>query len=58
MYTALDKAIVACVMGILGLIGVIWHPVNISPETVATVVSIVTPILVYLVPNLPKDTTT
>lgn len=55
MYTNLDKAIVACVMGVLGLLGVFWHPINISGETVATIVSIVTPILVYLVPNAPKD---
>ena len=58
MYTTLDKAIVACVMGVLGLVGVIWHPINISGETVAAVVSILTPLLVYLVPNAPKDPTT
>ncbi len=58
MYTALDKAIVAAIMGLLGLIGVIWHPISISPEMVATIVSVVTPILVYLIPNAPKDPTT
>ena len=55
MYTKLDKAIVALVMGILGMVGVIWHPLNISPETVASVVGILTPVLVYAWPNAPKD---
>ncbi len=45
MYTNLDKAIVAFIMGAIG----------ISPETVASLVGIATPILVYLLPNLPKD---
>ena len=58
MYSTFDKALVACVMGILGVVGVIWHPVNISSDTIATVVSILTPVLVYLIPNVPKDTTT
>ena len=55
MYTSLDKAIVALVMGIIGIVGVLWHPLSISPETVASVVGILTPLLVYLWPNAPKD---
>ena len=55
MYTAFDKALVAVIMAIIGLIGVLWHPLNVSPDLVATVVSVITPILVYLVPNIPKD---
>lgn len=58
MYTSLDKAIVALVMGVIGIIGVLWKPLNVSPEAVASVIGIVTPLLVYLWPNAPKDTTT
>jgi len=56
MYTALDKAIVALIMGIVGIVGMVWHPVNISDSTIATIVGILTPILVYVWPNAPKDT--
>lgn len=55
MYTNLDKAIVALVMGIIGIIGVVWKPINISPELVTTIVGVATPLLVYLWPNAPKD---
>lgn len=55
MYTTFDKAIVALVMGVLGVVGIFWKPVNISPETVATIVSVLTPLLVYVWPNAPKD---
>jgi len=55
MYTALDKAIVALVMGVLGIIGIAWHPINVSSETIASVIGILTPILVYVWPNAPKD---
>ena len=55
MYTSLDKAIVAFFMGILGVIGIVWHPLNISDGTIASVVGILTPLLVYLWPNAPKD---
>lgn len=55
MYTSLDKAIVAAVMGALGLIGAIWHPIGISSDTVAFIVSVAVPVLVYFIPNLPKD---
>lgn len=36
MYTALDKAIVALIMAVIGIIGVFWKPLNVSPETVTT----------------------
>lgn len=55
MYTSLDKAIVALVMGVIGIIGVVWKPLNVSPELVASIVAAATPILVYLWPNAPKD---
>jgi hypothetical protein len=55
MYTTLDKAIVALVMGVVGIIGVVWHPLSISNETIASIVGILTPLLVYVWPNAPKD---
>ena len=55
MYTTFDKAIVALVMAVIGIIGVVWKPINIDPTLVATIVGIATPLLVYLWPNLPKD---
>ena len=54
MYTGLDKALVALVMAVIGIIGVLWKPLNVSPEVVATVVGAITPILVYLMPNKDK----
>lgn len=56
MFTKFDKALVALIMGILGVIGIVWKPINISPETVTAIVGVVTPLLVYIWPNLPKDT--
>ena len=58
MYSSLDKAIVAFVMGVFAIIGVVWKPINVSPETITSVIAIATPILVYLWPNAPKDPTT
>lgn len=55
MYTTLDKAIVAAILGVLGIVGIVWHPIAISDATIASIVSIATPILVYLWPNAPKD---
>jgi len=55
MYTTLDKALVAAVMGVLGIIGIVWKPINIPPETIATIIGILTPLLVYVWPNAPKD---
>jgi hypothetical protein len=55
MFSSLDKALVALVMGIIGIIGVVWKPLNISAETVASVIGILTPLLVYVWPNAPKD---
>ena len=58
MYTNFDKALVTLVMAIIGIVGVLWKPLNVSPEVVATIVGVLTPVLVYLIPNLPKDPST
>jgi len=53
MFTSIDKALVALVMSLLvlaeWLIG--WSPAGVSEETVTTIISLLTPILVWLVPN-------
>lgn len=53
MFTTIDKALVAMVMGILFIIqtyvgiNVSW----ISQETVATIIGLITPVLVWAIPN-------
>lgn len=53
MFSSIDKAIVAAVMGILFIIqtytgfSLSW----ISQETVATIVGLLTPVLVWAIPN-------
>lgn len=50
-----NKAIVALVMALIGIANTFFNAgVNISPETVNTVVALLTPLLVYIVPNKPK----
>lgn len=55
MYTNFNKAAVAVVVAVIGLVGIFWHPINVSNETIAAIMGVLTPILVYFVPNLPKD---
>ena len=53
MFTSIDKALVALVMGLLFIIqtytgfSLSW----ISQDTVATIVGLLTPVLVWAVPN-------
>ena len=55
MFTSVDKALVAVVMGAL----FIWntfvptHVIGLDPNTVSTFIGALTPVLVYLVPNKP-----
>jgi hypothetical protein len=55
MYSTLDKALVALVMGIIGVIGTVWKPLNVDPSVVATIIGGLTPVIVYFWPNAPKD---
>ena len=55
MYTQFDKAIVAVVMGGIQLANVFGFHWGIDEHTVTTIVGTLTPILVWIVPNLPKD---
>lgn len=53
MFTSIDKALVALVMGVLFIVqtytgfSLSW----ISQDTVATIVGLVTPVLVWAIPN-------
>lgn len=53
MFTSIDKALVALIMGLLFIIqtytgfSLSW----ISQETVATIVGLLTPVLVWAIPN-------
>ena len=52
MFTTMDKALVALIMG--GIF--VWNAlapwqIGVSAETVQTIVGILTPVLVYLIPN-------
>ncbi len=58
MYTTFDKTLVTLIMGVIGVIGVLWRPFDISAEVVASLVSTLTPLIVYIwpnAPNAPKD---
>ncbi len=57
MFTSIDKALVAMVMGLIFILNT-YLGVNlswVSQETVATVVGLITPVLVWLVPNKTKS---
>lgn len=57
MFTTIDKAIVAAVMGVLFIIqtytgfSLPW----LTQETVTTIVGLLTPVLVWAVPNKPAS---
>jgi hypothetical protein len=56
MFTTIDKALVAVIMGIIFLVqhftgfSLSW----ISAETITTIVALLNPVLVWLVPNKVK----
>ena len=52
MFTSIDKALVALIMGILYIVNSIWGiNIGVSEQTITTIIGILTPIIVYLVPN-------
>lgn len=57
MYTKFDKAVVALIMAGVGLVNLFYpgHLINVDPNNVNAFLALLTPVLVYLVPNLPKD---
>lgn len=56
MFTSIDKALVALIMGVLFIVqtytgfSLSW----ISAETVSTIVGLITPVLVWAIPNKAK----
>lgn len=56
MFSSIDKAIVAAVMGILFIIQTYtgFSTSWISADTVATIVGLLTPVLVWAIPNKSK----
>lgn len=56
MFTSIDKALAAMVMGLLFIIqtytgfSVAW----LTPDTVATIIGLITPVLVWAIPNKVK----
>lgn len=57
MYTTFDKTIVGIIMGGIALANMFGVHFGVSESTVTAIISVLTPLLVYLVPNLPKDPT-
>lgn len=53
MFTSIDKALVALIMGVLFIIQTYtgFSTAWISAETVATLVGLITPVLVWAIPN-------
>jgi hypothetical protein len=53
MFTTIDKALVAAIMGLLFIIqtytgfSLVW----LTPETISTIVGLITPVLVWAIPN-------
>ena len=56
MFTSVDKALVAAIMGLLSIINILWG-VDLfgwgvhTEQTLGTIIAVLLPILVWLVPN-------
>lgn len=49
---AFNKAIVALVMAVVALYNVfVGFPINVDEATLSAIVAVITPVLVYLIPN-------
>ena len=58
MYTTFDKAIVAAIMGAVQLANVLGFHFGVDEHTITSIVTMVTPVLVWVFPNLAvKDGT-
>lgn len=52
MFTTLDKALVALVMGVLSILNLVFNVnIGLPPETVSAIIAAITPLLVYFIPN-------
>jgi len=55
MFTSIDKALVALIMaGVFIVNQYTGKHINVSEQTLNSIFVILTPILVYLIPNKPK----
>lgn len=52
MFTTMDKALAAVVMGILSILNLAfgWN-LGLDPATVSGIIAALTPLVVYLIPN-------
>jgi hypothetical protein len=55
MYTTFDKTIVGLIMAGVAVANYFGLHFGVSQDTVSGIVGVLTPILIYFVPNLPKD---
>lgn len=56
MFTSIDKALVAAIMGILFIVQTFtgFNLSWISADTVTTLIGLLTPVLVWAIPNKPS----
>lgn len=56
MFTSIDKALVAAIMGILFIVQTFtgFNLSWISADAVTTLIGLLTPVLVWAIPNKPK----
>ena len=55
MFTSYDKAIVALIMALIFLANKLFNTsIAVDEQTVAGIVTLLTPVLVFLIPNKPK----
>lgn len=56
MFTSVDKALTALIMGLLFIIQTYtgFSPPWLTPDTVATIIGLLTPVLVWAIPNKQK----
>lgn len=56
MYTRFDKAIVAVVMAVILIVQKAFHiSLGLDEDTVTEIIGALTPVLVLIFPNVPKD---
>jgi hypothetical protein len=56
MFTTLDKALTAAILGILSIVTLVFHvtlPGFLSADTITGIIAAITPLLVFIVPNKP-----
>lgn len=58
MYTQFDKAIVSVIMAIILVLQRVFKiSLGLDEDTITIIITALTPLIVYLFPNAPKDKT-